>query len=692
MIKKIYILLLTVLGMGVISSCSDYLNSEKYFKDRLTLEKTFESKDHVEEWLAYAFSFIKNENYEVTTKGPSENSFCFSDDMYYGDRDKTIDATKNELSYNMFKLGEYDENTYNVGAWGACYKGIFQASVFIHNVDRCQEMADWEILDYKGQARFVRAYYYWLLLRRYGPVPIMPDEGVDYTQSYDQIATPRSSYEEVAQYISDEMVQATKELQYDRRTDNYAIGRPTRGAALAVRAYALIFAASPFANGNNDEYAQQLVDDEGRRLLSSEYSEEKWAKAAAAARDVIEGNWYKLYTAKFREEQVEGDYANPKTIVPPYHPVYSKANFPDGWKDIDPLESYRSVFNGEVNFFNNPEMIFSRVINNGAELHPDLGDFSDVLDMVRHQMPASLGGWNIHSMTMKQCDAYDMADGTAFDRKKCLKGFAGPENKKDRPYDNLEDGVWMGYANREPRFYASVGYNGARWNCTSATGDGSEVVKNQQVWYYRGSKDGRSNNSERWLATGIGIKKYIHPSDCYVNNGTALPKVEPALRYADILISYAEALNNIEEGNNYQIESWDGSTTYTVRRDINEMRRGMKPVRMRAGVPDFPDGIYNNRKLFFTRVVHERQVEFFNESQRYYDVRRWKIAPEHEGAQIYGCNVMMDEANREMFYTPVRVSGVQTAFSRKQYFWPVNYDELQRNKNMTQAPGWQDYD
>ncbi|BCA48065.1 hypothetical protein [Bacteroides thetaiotaomicron] len=55
MIKKIYILLLTVLGMGVISSCSDYLNSEKYFKDRLTLEKTFESKDHVEEWLAYAF-------------------------------------------------------------------------------------------------------------------------------------------------------------------------------------------------------------------------------------------------------------------------------------------------------------------------------------------------------------------------------------------------------------------------------------------------------------------------------------------------------------------------------------------------------------------------------------------------------------------------------------------------------------
>ena len=683
--RKLYTLIgiaITSLGIGF-SSCSDYLNVEKNFNDMQSEQKIFTDRNYTMQWLSYCYSRLLGDNVEV-----GHSKFCpqnFADDQVF---------TETYDRYKAYKLGEigygYDNgyDGYYQNSWKWSYAAIYQATVLINKVDQNTAFTEEEVLDIKGQARFLRAYFYWLLLKRYGPIPLMPASGVDYTKSYDELSISRNTYEECVDFIAEEMKQAAKEL--PERRDNLNIARPTRGAALAVRAKAYLYGASPLANGNTE--MADFVDKTGRKLIPQKYSEEKWAKAAAAARDVIEGNWYKLYTAKFREEQVEGDYANPKTIVPPYHPVYSKANFPDGWKDIDPLESYRSVFNGEVNFFNNPEMIFSRVINNGAELHPDLGDFSDVLDMVRHQMPASLGGWNIHSMTMKQCDAYDMADGTAFDRKKCLKGFAGPENKKDRPYDNLEDGVWMGYANREPRFYASVGYNGARWNCTSATGDGSEVVKNQQVWYYRGSKDGRSNNSERWLATGIGIKKYIHPSDCYVNNGTALSKVEPALRYADILISYAEALNNIEEGNNYQIESWDGSTTYTVRRDINEMRRGMKPVRMRAGVPDFPDGIYNNRKLFFTRVVHERQVEFFNESQRYYDVRRWKIAPEHEGAQIYGCNVMMDEANREMFYTPVRVSGVQTAFSRKQYFWPVNYDELQRNKNMTQAPGWQDYD
>jgi len=73
-------------------------------------------------------------------------------------------------------------------------------------------------------------------------------------------------------------------------------------------------------------------------------------------------------------------------------------------------------------------------------------------------------------------------------------------------------------------------------------------------------------------------------------------------------------------------------------------------------------------------------------------LRRWKIVEEHEGEQIYGCNTLMDKANRDMFYVPVRVSDLQSSFSRKQYFWPVSYDELKRNKNLSQAPGWQYYD
>ncbi|SHF81698.1 Starch-binding associating with outer membrane [Bacteroides faecichinchillae] len=681
MIKKIYILLLAVLGIGVFASCADQLDSDKYFRDRLTIEAVFESKTHAEEWLAYAYSFLKGENNEVTTKDVGYNPFCFADDMYYGDRDKTIDATKNELSYNMFKLGEYDENSYNVGAWGACYKGIYQASVFIHNIDKCKEMADWEILDYKGQARFVRAYYYWLLLRRYGPVPIMPDEGVDYTQSYEQIATPRSSYEEVAEFISDEMIQAAKELQYDFRTDNYAVSRPTRGAALAARAYALIFAASPFANGNNDGYAQQLVDDEGRRLLSAEYSEEKWARAAAACKDVMNLGVYELNYVGYSTSD-NGPSDRP-TITPPNDNNFSGKTWPYGWANIDPLKSYRMLFDGTLLPANNKELIFTR----GA---------TSIDMMVLHQMPKDDGGWNCHGITQKMCDAYYMADGKDVqgkdneigrgDGSARLTGFIGDGSHKaeDYKYCNIENNVSVQYADREPRFYASIAYNGSTWYYLSTKEEDNK--RNQQVWYYFASPDGYRNDGF-YLRTGIGIKKFVHPND-YPGNYVA--KAETAIRYADILLLYAEALNELD--GTYNIPSWDESMTYTISRNKEEMQKGIHPVRIRAGLPDYTETQYASKDELRKALKRERMIELMGEGKRYFDLRRWKDAPIEEALQIYGCNVFVAEANRDEFHSPIPIYNLPSTFSEKLWLWPIKHSELKRNPRLTQNPGWTMFD
>lgn len=78
--------------------------------------------------------------------------------------------------------GEYDEN-WEQGPWGSCYEGIRQASVFILNIDQNIKFTEEERADLKAQARFVRAYYYWLLLRKYGPIPLLPEEGLDYTKN-----------------------------------------------------------------------------------------------------------------------------------------------------------------------------------------------------------------------------------------------------------------------------------------------------------------------------------------------------------------------------------------------------------------------------------------------------------------------------------------------------------------------------
>lgn len=684
--KKNIILISVFLGSGILfSSCSDYLDSDKYFEDRITINKVFTSKQRSQQWLAYAFSFLKNENADVVGKEKDTNSFTFADDMYYGDRDVNYDSKEwNELSYNTFMQGQYNEDNFNQ-AWTMCYKGIYQASVFINNIDMNTEMTDKERLDYKGQARFVRAYYYWLLLRRYGPVPIVPNEGIDYTQSYEQIAIPRNSYEEVVDYISNEMIQAAKEIQYTKR-DGENCARPTKGACLATRALALIYSASPLANGNNDTYAKSLVDDKGKELLNSIYKEEKWAKAAAACKDVMELGVYDLYHASFNTTEAVGD---PKTIVPADSTcIFAQNTWPKGWKDIDPFKSYRVLFSGDIAPEDNTELIFSRIDQNATEINHSMKSFA------RHSMPRDFGGWNTHGLTQKMVDAYYMNDGSdcpGKDRElnggngtERLTGFTTLQDYQHGKYKPLAANVSLQYANREPRFYASVGYNGSVWEYLS---DPEPTHHNRQTFYYRGSGNGY-NNSQFYLRTGISVKKYVNQTDVpdredYRN---IKDKAEPAIRYADILLLYAEALNELE--GTYSIASWDKNTTYTVQRNIEEIQKGIHPIRIRGGVPDYDAQIYSNKNLLRDKIKRERMIEFMGEGKRYFDLRRWKDAPKELNQQIYGCNIMMDANHKSEFHQIIPINNLRMTFSDRMYFWPIRHSELKHNSRLTQNPGW----
>lgn len=684
--KKNIILISVFLGSGILfSSCSDYLDSDKYFEDRITINKVFTSKQRSQQWLAYAFSFLKNENADVVGKEKETNSFTFADDMYYGDRDVNYDSKEwNELSYNTFMQGQYNEDNFNQ-AWTMCYKGIYQASVFINNIDMNTEMTDKERLDYKGQARFVRAYYYWLLLRRYGPIPIVPNEGIDYTQSYEQIAIPRNSYEEVVDYISNEMIQAAKEIQYTKR-DGENCARPTKGACLATRALALIYSASPLANGNNDTYAKSLVDDKGKALLNSTYKEEKWAKAAAACKDVMELGVYDLYHASFNTTEAVGD---PKTIVPADSTcIFAQNTWPKGWKDIDPFKSYRVLFSGDIAPEDNTELIFSRIDQNATEINHSMKSFA------RHSMPRDFGGWNTHGLTQKMVDAYYMNDGSdcpGKDRElnggngtERLTGFTTLQDYRQGKYKPLAANVSLQYANREPRFYASVGYNGSVWEYL---GDPEPTHHNRQTFYYRGSGNGY-NNSQFYLRTGISVKKYVNQTDVpdredYRN---IKDKAEPAIRYADILLLYAEALNELE--GTYSIASWDKNTTYTIQRNIEEIQKGIHPIRIRGGVPDYDAQIYSNKNLLRDKIKRERMIEFMGEGKRYFDLRRWKDAPKELNQQIYGCNIMMDANHKSEFHQIIPINNLRMTFSDRMYFWPIRHSELKHNSRLTQNPGW----
>lgn len=682
--KKIYFILSLVIGMGfTINSCSDYLDSDYLFDNRMSTEDVFKKKDYVDKWMARAYSYLGN-NYLADVSSKGSTPFCFADDMYFGDR---YDA------YKSWKNGDYSENgTLGKGShkienitdnvWSNCYKGIRQASVLLINIDINEDMTAEEIADYKAQAHFLRAYYYWIMLRLFGPVPIVSDEGIDYMESYDNVSQPRNTYDECVEHIVNELVLAAKDLPVDR--EMLSMTRPTRGAALALRAKVLLYAASPLMNGKAPEdVASAMVDDKGNPLLPTTYDESKWAKAAAAAKDVMDLNKYELYISYARSS---GSPAFPATITPPADGNFSEKNWPDGWKDIDPFESYRSVFNGALGMYDNPELIFSRGRNEGDQ---------GIDDMVLHQLPSVARGWNTHGLTLKQCDAYYMNDGTDCpgkdkeigrgDGSDRASGYVTEEDVAAGKYKPLSKGVSLQFANREPRFYASVAYNGSVWHRLNETYDKD---KETQVFYYRGDGNGYTN-SMFWLRTGIGIKKFVHPEDTSEglgNTGKIRAKAEPAIRYAEILLIYAEALNEL--GGSYSIPSWDGSKTHTISRNIDEMKKGIHPIRIRGGVPDYTSAVYADQDEFRKKLKRERQIELMGEGHRYYDIRRWMDAPVEEATPIYGYNAYADKSIPDLFHTPVAVPSLPTTFSRKMWFWPILHTELKRNKYLTQNPGW----
>ncbi|MBO7194955.1 MAG: RagB/SusD family nutrient uptake outer membrane protein [Alistipes sp.] len=684
--KLIKYLSILAVSAVVATSCSDYLKVDKYFNDRMTIENVFTSQDYTEQWLADTYSHLKT-NGLVDVAGKYSMPHNFADDMTFSDGNR-IDC------YGYVTSGKWEDIDYASGAWSEAYKGIRKATIMIQNVDMLvadsRYVNEDDVKDYKAQARFIRAYYYWLILRKYGPVPIIGEDVLDYNESYADLARPRNTFDECVDFIASEMVIAAKDLPETRSTLEKI--RPTKGAALATRAKALIYAASPWNNpkeGVGDEYKfEDLTDDNGRFLMAQEYDDEKWAKAAAACKDVMDLGIYNLYRAEKRTQANGPLY--PATPVNPNAEIADQP-WPNGCADFDPYESYRSVFNGQLALDQNPEIIFSR---GGA------GNQSENIyrQMVEHQMPEDLGGWNVHGMTLKQVDAYYMADGTDvqgkdnYDVASRPKGFTATAD--EAPYVGAN--VHKMFVGREPRFYASVAFNGAYWGGLSIDPNNTQynMMRNMQNWYYRGKGAGFSGD-KLWLRTGIGVMKYVHPNDADIASGTIMDKAEPAIRYADILLWYAEAVNEIE--GSHEVPSWDydgadNGYVHQLSRSEREMRAGVKPVRIRAGLPDFDAATYSSVALFREKIQRERQIEMFAETSRWYDLRRWKTAQVELNKPCYGMSVMMMESQAEAFHAPAEVPQYASLFTNKMYFWPISKTELKRNPRLTQNPGWQTYD
>lgn len=661
--KLIYTLIAFVVMS--IAACSDYLDTDKYFNDTLVFDSVWTNKNYTEGWLSNVYANLWSQSNQKDIRKISGGPLFSADDLFYGDWLGHADA---DINYQDGRFGPDD--TYGNDTWNVDYQAIRKATLFIQNVDKCKQMKQSEIDDAKAQARFVRAYLYYKLIERYGPVAILPEEGLDPSAPYENLGTPRCTMDSCISYVSNQLAQAAKFLPLTRVKSE--LERPTRGAALAIRAEMLILAASPLFNSANTPI-YNLKDDKGNNLITNDYNEEKWAKAAAAAKEVIDLGQYYLFTVK----------KSATTVAPPTKAGYSDANYPKGWADIDPYQSYAQLFNGTVHLGQINEIIWANANND------------EINHIEEHCIPRYVKGWNTVAVTQKQVDAYQMCDGRDIANSSAAypykaEGFYDVTNPEQVKCGYVQNDVSLRYVNREPRFYVSIGYNGTVWPCLSITQDGTRY-HNYRSNYYKGGSDGK-NLSEIGFHpySGYTMHKYYNEED----GGTQLAgakmtdKVEPIVRYAEVLLWYAEAMNHLTKS--YTETDYTGQNPITVSRDVNAMHNCIRPIRVRSGLPDYEDNVYANESTFTKAIKHERQIEFFGEAKRYWDLNRWLDAMVEENMKIMGCNMEMSDSGdqKQRFYSPVVITLMPKSFLERQYLWPLPTGELKRNAKVTQNPGW----
>lgn len=552
-----------------------------------------------------------------------------SDESMFTHPNRGIDLI-NAGTINPTTLGWVDE-TYG---YNQMYNRIRSCNIVIERLEGgANGIADQNVKDkLLGEAYFLRGYFYQQLLRYYGSVPLIAQSyGLD-----DDFAVKRATYEECVTFILGDCEKAISLL--NGRTMEK--GRSTSLAAMALKSRVLLYAASdlhdiPTAKTKSTVIAG-FANPEFLGYLSGDRTA-RWTAAQAAAKAVLDASTgYKLnLTAAVTPEEGQMNY---KSIA---MGGGSKAPGVDA-----------SAAN---------ELIFARY-------------FIDRSDMRygRANGPNGYHNWAGNTPVGLLVDDYQMIDGTPF-------SWNNP-TQKARPY-----------VNRDPRFYATILYDGAGWkprNLVSGNVDPANQIQTGEYDLQEGSSvitfkglDTRGSSIENWNGswTGYYTHKFIDPDPNIIEASNPQFVPWPFFRYTEAVFNYVEA--SIELGQESEARLW------------------LNRIRYRSGMP----AITSSGAALRDAYRHERRIEMVYEEQRYHDARRWMIAPETLGrkttyikvsgkfkpGQTLAAPYRHDETIYNYTYTPtVETAQENRKWEDKIYFRPFSRDEINRNNQLIQNPGY----
>ena len=559
------------------------------------------------------------------------------------------------FSYSGFYLNQGAQKASNplFNNWGSWYQALRDCNIFIENVDQVPDMSAAERQQWKAEVMVLKAYYHFLLVRQYGPIPLVR-ENLPVGADVSTVKVVREPVDECFRYIVeliDEAV-ADDKLLMTLNDEANELGRITKPIALTLKAKVLVTAASDLFNGNSQQAT--LRNHDGTRLFNPTWDITKWEAAMVACGEAI--------TACHRANLRLYEFSKEKDIFITSDTIATQMS----------LRNAFTLPSGGAT--GNPEIIWANTQSAAGSGHKALQQIS----------AAKLGPsdtWVIHKnlwVPLKIAEMFYTANGVPLNEDN-TRNYNDRYNLRtaqevDRLYLKVGSETVDLHFDREPRFYAWLGFDCGVWY-----GQG-RYIDTEPLWTVQnrvGEFDGGTATSGN---PAYYAKKYIHYQNVIPNteNYTINAYPWPLLRLSDLYLLYAEAINEVE------------GPAGAHRTDLFFY---LNAVRKRAGLKEveYSWTYFSNDPTKFERtdglrniIRQERLNELAFEGQRFWDLRRWKTAPAECNTDIEGWSHLEKESafyyQRKFFH--------HYSFYQRDYFWPINNEDIVRNPNLVQNIGW----
>lgn len=633
--KTIKFILFVVGMMTTLSGCSDFL--DQIPEEKLSEDNLFKSKDDVVKVLTQVYSYYKNPIWFQDNPGLAADE---------------ADYNWSDYAANKKDMGQYSPSSSIYNHWNSYYNMIRTSQYFLNGIDLCtdEKLTENERTWWKGEAKFLQAYYYFLLITEYGPVPII-DHIYEGKELDAVLATglPRSSFDECVNYIDGLLVEAIDQLDLF-----YTVSSPERAAraskcaAWFLRSRLWLYAASPLYNGmqsaEGKSYMQLMPKGpNGESLINSDFDADKWKKAMDYSKEAI----------AIAQSASRGLYKPGFSGVENGYTAY--------WKTMN----YTRGGDPSV------ENIFYKQNYSTSDIR-------------QHGLPSTWGGWTGLCPTQNHVDEYFVANGLLPEDDVEYQKASGFET-----YD--KDGktikLYKKYKNRDPRFYVNILFPGqysyAVLGNEQESYDTRWAYNTTQEWtdyvWYRPFNDGpdgyQSKSGRDFTSTGYLLIKFTGKTDNKTAKGDYAVSV---FRYAELLLNYTEAAFEYYAAAGIDPLSKEDVFTYwdeiRARVQLPDVRTAYKKAGISLTIPKL-------RQL----IRREREIELAFEGHRYFDNRRWLDA-EREGGEMYGLDVYKNEADpafwNEKYMFEYRY------WDDKMYFIPIPQEEIDKNPLLTQNALW----